>query len=183
MTIRKDRPSVLDSLGIRKTATTRPLRKQPDTTALVEKRMRLLTDLSSSQGSRELLSAARSGDVGRARYLLTSVPTTDIHYRSTASEDSLGKGAQALHFAALGGHADVTSALLDCGAAPLAATDAGCTALHVAAKRGHAHVAKILLSAGGALLRVAKDNLGKTALWYATRGQSRGHLEIAKMLK
>ena len=182
MTIRKDRPSVLDSLGIRKNTT--PKQPKPSNeSALVEKRMRLLSDLTASQGSRELLSAARSGDVARARYLLTSVPTTDVNFRSSASEDSLGKGAQALHFAALGGHSDVCAALLESGAAPLAATDAGCTALHVAAKRGHASTAKCLLSCGGALLRVAKDNLGRTALWYASRGQSKGHLEIAKMLK
>jgi len=177
---RKD-PSILQSLGLN---TKRPRTEKPtNSVSLVEKRMALLSSLSASQASRELLSACRAGDLSRVEYLLKSVPSTDINYRSSASEDILGKGALALHYAALGDHVGIINFLCDCGASVLATTDSGLTALHVAAKRGHPASARALLAVGGPLLKVSKDLLGKTALWHASRGTLRGHQDVAKILK
>ena len=182
-TKKRKNPSVLQSLGIRKP---QPKPVQPPTSTtptMAQKRMKVLAALTSSQASRELQSAARSGDIARANYLLTSVPTTDVNYKSSASEDSLGKGATSLHFAALNGHHEIINLLLRCGAACGATTESGSTPLHVATKKGHVEAVKCLLSFGGPTLRVARDNLGRSAFWYASIGTSRGHQEISRFLK
>ena len=175
----KKTPSLLSSLGLTK----KPSSEKSETSAAktgpsaacrqVEQRIALLRNLEKTQTSRELLSAARQGDVDRVNYLITSnskfVSSCDVNYKSSASEDAVGKGATALHLAALHNHAAVVSALLTAGASVSAMTQSGMTALHLAAKRGSKEAVAVLLAAASADLVMEKDSLGNTALTYAHR--------------
>ena len=185
-----DRPSVLESLGIKRKPIQKERQLPPEkveekSIKLAEKRIQLLASLAATQPSRELLSACRSGDLPRAQFLLHSVPSTDVNYQSPSSEDGVGKHATALHFAAVNDHPEILSLLLASGADPRLVTDCGQSALHVAAKRGHANAVKILITenrGSAAELRVMQDTLGKTALAYSIAGTGKGHKAVMKLL-
>ena len=73
--------------------------------------------------------------------------------------------ASSLHSAAMQGHADVVTALLEAGAIVDAVNKQGQTPLHVTAGQGHADVARALLAAGAIVEVVNKQ--GDTPLHYA----------------
>lgn len=157
-------PSILTSLGISKNNK----RTTKTTTSLkVEQRIALLKSLTETQASRELLSAARQGDLPRVQYLLNYVSGCDVNFASLASEDGLGKGATALHFAAYGNYAEVCEALIAAGAKTQAVTGNGSTALHVAVKKSALEAVQALLRLMGSEGIMAKDLLGNSALSYA----------------
>jgi ankyrin repeat protein len=56
-----------------------------------------------------------------------------------------------MHWAALNGHAEVTSALLKMGASPTIRHKSGNTPLHFAALNGHTAVARLLIDGGADL--------------------------------
>lgn len=94
-------------------------------------------------GQTPLLWAATRGRLAAAKVLLSA--DADIHVRST------DYGRSALHFAAIGGHCAIVSALLLKGAKTDAVNNAGETALVWAADKGHLPVVRILLVAGADL--------------------------------
>ena len=165
-------PSVLASLGlvhkkkkeIGKTTSTNTGNSK------VEQRIKMLHNLHQTQSSRELLSAARHGDLARVQYLLKFASDCDINFRSSASEDGVGKDATALHLAAFNDHGQVAQHIILSGANIQAATQAGATALHIAAKRQSVSVlTAILARANSPEFVLAKDSLGHTALSYVAR--------------
>ena len=82
-----------------------------------------------------------------------------------------------LHYAALQGHADVVTALLEAGASVDAVDKQGDTPLHYAAGQGHADVARALLEAGASVR--AANQQRKTPLHLAA---DRGHAEVSTAL-
>ena len=173
---KKKNPSILNSLGIGKPKIKVVPRESK--LSVAEERILLINRLSQTQGSRELLTAARTGDLAKVEYLLNFVPSTKVNFQSSSSEDVLGKGATALHFAALNDHPQVIEALLRFSANPLLTTQSGLTPLHIAAKRGAVGAVKtFLVYPGNSALVAAKDNMGRTALSYAQKE------EVARLLK
>ena len=175
-----EKPSILKSLGLSTNRVPQPKRAKVSDQ---DRRILEISKLNESQGSRELLSAARSGDLGRVCYL-TSLSSVEINYASTASEDGLGRGGTALHFASYNGFAEVVNELLKRGADPSLLNSKGETLLHIAARRGAVAVVKVLSTefVDWGPLRAVKDNLGRTALWYAINGTTQQHKEIAKIM-
>jgi ankyrin repeat protein len=89
-------------------------------------------------GSTPLLFAARSGDAGSARLLLSA---------GADPNDALADGLPALTLAAYSGHGDVATVLLERGADPNAAA-IGFTALHAAVLRSDVALVRALLARG-----------------------------------
>jgi hypothetical protein len=170
----KKTPSIIASLGLTKkpatstgaNASTVQAASKTSGRDKVEQRIALLSSLAQTQASRELLSAARQGDLARVQYLVKYAPGCEVNFVSTASEDGLGKGATALHLAAYGNYGDVCEALLIAGAKAEADTANRSTALHVAVKKNAVEAVKVLLKAMTSEGVMKKDVLGNSALSY-----------------
>ncbi|XP_056152735.1 poly [ADP-ribose] polymerase tankyrase-2 [Lampris incognitus] len=98
------------------------------------------TGASAGERNRELFEACRSGDVERARKLVTP--------ENVNSRDTAGRKSTPLHFAAGFGRRDVVDFLLQNGANVHARDDGGLISLHNACSFGHAEVVNLLLHHG-----------------------------------
>ena len=119
--------------------------------------------------TRSLHQAAEDGDLATAERLLTADP-----YLVRSREDYK---RTALHRAAMAGHADIVSALLEWSAQVDAKDYGGGTPLHRAAAEGRTEAAKVLLAKGAD--PNARDEEGFTPLHFAARG---GHEAAAAAL-
>ena len=120
-----------------------------------------------------LMGAAKQGDAEAARALLAGGADPNL---------ARGDGMTALHMAALEGHADVVSALLEAGAEVGPTTRIGAyTPLHLASQGGHAAVVRALLD-DGADATLATTNSGATPLHLAARVMA-GEGAVAALLE
>ncbi|KAK7231091.1 hypothetical protein SO694_00076162 [Aureococcus anophagefferens] len=125
--------------------------------------------------SRELVAAARAGDLGRLRAVLAWGCDVD-----GSDDDGPPEGEErwtALFYAVRGGRLDLVDALLDAGASVDRADLDGWTALQIAAEAGRLGCLRRLLQAGAAPDREDMDAL--TPLMYAAMG---GHTAVCDAL-
>ena len=125
--------------------------------------------------SRELVAAARAGDLGRLRAVLAWGCDVD-----GSDDDGPPDGEErwtALFYAVRGGRLDLVDALLDAGASVDRADLDGWTALQLAAEAGRLGCLRRLLQAGAAPDREDLDAL--TPLMYAAMG---GHTAVCDAL-
>ncbi len=151
-------------------AGTRIARSAPERMAGMDQREMREAARVESPPDKEVLQAARSGDLTTLRRLLKD-------WRSTDFSDQ-NKGAHPLLLAAFNGHLAVVQFLLDKGASVNASDADGKTALILAATRGYRDMVELLLKRGANPMLSDKD--GKTALYWAL---ANGHEEIAKALR
>eukprot|EP00931_Biecheleriopsis_adriatica_P006124 TRINITY_DN107580_c0_g1_i1.p1 TRINITY_DN107580_c0_g1~~TRINITY_DN107580_c0_g1_i1.p1 ORF type:complete len:1225 (+),score=206.47 TRINITY_DN107580_c0_g1_i1:29-3703(+) len=106
----------------------------------------------------DLQTAAADGDVVRVRKLLVPDHNGQVLDVDAATKDSYGMTP--LMLAAAGGHLEVISELLYCGAKPNLRTAVnGDTALHFAAQNGMAQACELLISKGA---EIQANNVGAT---------------------
>jgi 2-keto-4-pentenoate hydratase len=118
----------------------------------------------------EIHDAAKEGDAEKIKTLLKANPNA---VNSTEKD-----GGTPLHFAAVGGKAQVAALLIANGADVNAESSSGVTPLHSAAYAGHAEIVELLLSKGANVN--AKASTGATPLDLA---QARGNNEVAESLR
>ncbi|CAL8284056.1 unnamed protein product [Merluccius merluccius] len=106
----------------------------------VEEEVQVQEETETQDGHRELFEACRSGDLERARSLVTR--------GNVNSRDTAGRKSTPLHFAAGFGRRDVVHFLLQSGANINARDDGGLISLHNACSFGHAEVVTLLLHHG-----------------------------------
>lgn len=120
--------------------------------------------------SSALFAAAQLGDIAAIKRLLAA--GVDVNSWNTGAG-----GWTALVIAAVSGHEDVVTTLLDAGADVDARSEGGATPLMAAALTGQSAVAEALISAGADTK--AANASGVTALHIA---KQKGHIEIAGLL-
>jgi Ankyrin repeats (3 copies) len=120
--------------------------------------------------NKEVLQAARSGDLTTLRRLVKDWRSTDFSDQKT--------GAQPLLLAAFQGHLAVVEFLLDKGARVNASDADGKTALILAATKGYRDMVELLLKRGADPRW--SDKGGRTAVYWAL---ANGHKEIAETLR
>ena len=108
----------------------------------------------------DLHKACRHGNLHDISFLLELDPSL-LSAPSSISEDGLGCGAVALHYATIGNQPEVISFLLQKGAKVDLTTDRGLTPLHVACTRGFVDCANLLLQGGANAL--TQDRHGKSS--------------------
>jgi ankyrin repeat protein len=118
------------------------------------------------------MTACENGHLGVARVLVQHMGTQGLADRG-------GQGWTALHYAALGGHAEVLSYLLEQGADASIRNDAGRTPLIVAVDKGHVGAVRVLVQHTGTQALLQGDMEGKTALHLAAR---EGYEEVLRIL-
>jgi ankyrin repeat protein len=122
------------------------------------------------EGRGLLLEAAYGGHVGLVRLLVE---------RGAGLETSDMFGNTPLRVAAAGGHEELVSILLHSGADITRSSEQGWTALSSASIYGHLLIIRLLLQHIRGRGLDARDEDGRTALWYAC---TRDHPEIARTL-
>jgi ankyrin repeat protein len=142
-----------------------------------------------AEGSLEAawIAAAKAGDCGRLRDLISDGVDVSLKYKSEVEEDDEDEEdsdieGTALRCAAQKGHLDAVKLLLASGAKADekfgGAFESGHqTALMHAAKAGHLKVGHALIAAGAAV--TAKDRRGMTVLHYAAEG---GHTSMIELV-
>jgi len=114
-----------------------------------------------AQANKEIIKAAKSGDVAKVKTLLSENPDL-INARDT-------DGSTPLHCATWKGHVEVVACLLKAGADVKAHNSNGhwgTTALHAAAHANQAEIARLLIEHGADVN--AQDLNGKTPLFHTT---------------
>ncbi len=119
---------------------------------------------------KEVLKAAKSGDLGTLRRLVKNASLANFFDRETHTAP--------LHLAASRGHLAAVQFLIDKGARVNAADAEGKTALILAATIGYRDMVELLLKRGANPMLSDKD--GRTALYWAL---ANGHKEIAEILR
>jgi ankyrin repeat protein len=119
---------------------------------------------------RELLDAARSGDLGAVSSILD-------HGANPDSPDE--HGLTALAIATMFGHAEIASRLIDAGADPNARDESGSTVLMMASEFPRPDIVRMLVSVGADLNADATD--GRTALLAAIWSED-SNAEVVKTL-
>ena len=123
---------------------------------------------------KELLEAAAKGNVAEAARLVNLGVDVNFARRSVDKKE----GWTALHVAAGGGHALLTSKLLALGANIESVDAKGFSPLLLAARDGQYGVAKVLIAAGASLS--AATNEGKTVMQLALEPDGAPHEKTAK---
>lgn len=123
----------------------------------------------------DLHKACRQGNIHDVTFLTESNPSL-IQAKSPNSEDGLGCGAVALHFATIGNQPHIIACLLQKGAKADVATDRGVTPLHVACARGFDACADALMKGGANALTT--DRYGKSS--YSILKQQCGDVDMRK---
>ena len=182
-------PSVMDSLGISiKAGASGPLKVvAADTrTQRVNEFLENRTQKDNSHPPSciqkevvQLHSSCRRGNLADVAFLLDQKPEL-INMSSVSSEDSIGTGGIALHFATLGNQPDIVSYLIQKGGDINRKSDRGITPLHIASGRGLFECANLLLGNGGNLL--IKDSYGKSALSLLQQETGDPHLRKSRTL-
>jgi ankyrin repeat protein len=158
-------PSIIQSLGIsvtplKPTGFTRS--NADDQIERLSRNIMINTRLNSLHQSvktdiRDLHRACRQGLSHEVSYLVDNNPSL-IEAQSVSSEDGMGAGATALHYATVGNKPDIVEGLLNKGAALNAKTNRGLTPLHIACSKGYEECAFILIRAGASA--IIKDGFG-----------------------
>ncbi len=128
-------------------------------------------EIKTSFGLTPLLVAAEFGHAEIVKFLLTE--KAEKNAKTIPDNHCMN----ALHYAAVGGFADVVQVLLDAGIDKELKTTSGITALHFAVSSGNAEVVKILLMSG--VDKEVKTALGHDILYLAA---SKGKKEVLLLL-
>jgi hypothetical protein len=179
----KSRPSVLEALGITIKTTGKSTkvvaadsRVQKINYAIsVRKPAGMEIPKAIKSDVTDLHKACRQGNIHDVVFLIDSDADL-ICAPSINSEDGLGRGAVALHFAAIGNQTGIISYLLQRGALPDVSSDRGITPLHIACSRGFVDCANTLLRGGANALTL--DRYGKSAR--SILDEPCGHPEMRK---
>lgn len=167
MTKRKGNPSVLEALGLSVSRTSMGTMK----VIAADKRTQRINDLIASKPKvptripslpvnrdvSDLHRACRQGLRDDVEFLLSQNPDLGKS-QSSNSEDGMGTGASAVHFAIMGNNPDIIHYLVSKGADVNQVTDRGTSPLHIACTRGMVECAQALLQSGASLL--VKDSHG-----------------------
>lgn len=97
-----------------------------------------------SDAAAALFHGAHNGDADEVMEVLEAGLEVDVNVRTNADMDGLGTGATALHVAAMRGHEDVVSCLLQGRADANLMTGRGELALQLATRSGHLGVVRVL---------------------------------------